>query len=250
MDDTPQPAIAKPLRETFAAAAQALRRKAGVTFMTRGDYVAQCLELASYGHFDFLPRLMKKYPDALATAKDGTGNTFLHWAVMHAKKEGIVSRKLLFQTMLETGALPIIDAQNDAGETPLMQAAQSGNLRCLRGLLKKGARIDVQDAEGRTALIHAIDIGDYSITYRLLDSGADIFLTDTSGRSAASMAKKSTDARIAGIVGKKADALISALTAAQKERAAQSAKLIHDGIPAAAITRIALRVKKPAKRNP
>ncbi|KAL2825348.1 ankyrin repeat-containing domain protein [Aspergillus cavernicola] len=54
------------------------------------------------------------------------------------------------------GALDIEQRCNEDGETPLIKAAISGDLECIRRLLQAGADVNAQCPKGWTALMHAV----------------------------------------------------------------------------------------------
>ena len=72
-------------------------------------------------------------------------------------------RSLQFPTiatyLIENGA--DIEATNEVGITPLMEAAQWGSLDVLKDLIQRNAHINRQDNNGYTALIHAANRHDY-----------------------------------------------------------------------------------------
>src|SRR5947209_8914132 len=65
------------------------------------------------------------------------------------KQDWDVVRKLI-----DAGAS--VQSTDEKGRTPLMIAAQQGNLEMMRTLLERQARIDYMDFEGRTALHYAM----------------------------------------------------------------------------------------------
>lgn len=67
--------------------------------------------------------------------------------------------------LLQRGAN--INAQNVEGQTPLMIAAQNGDLSVVNGLLEYGAKPNIQDNDGWTAAMHAVRTNDPKI-FRLL----------------------------------------------------------------------------------
>lgn len=67
---------------------------------------------------------------------------------------------------------------DEAGMTPLMQAAGRGDLETVRALLAAGADVGAADARGFTALFHACYNGDEDrgypdVVHALLEAGAD-----------------------------------------------------------------------------
>ena len=111
-----------------------------------------------------------------------------------------------------------VDAQNPAGETPLMMAAMKNNnavckaliergakidrpgwtplhyaaagssLPALRLLLAEGATVDARAPNGRTPLMMAALYADETLVEALLEAGADLHAREESGATAAELA--------------------------------------------------------------
>jgi len=71
-----------------------------------------------------------------------------------------------------------------AGKTPLMNAANSGDINAAKDLLDKGAAVDEQGEYSMTALREAADNGHVAIAKLLLDKGADVNAKDAWGETA------------------------------------------------------------------
>lgn len=141
--------------------------------------------------------------------KDQYGNSLLHQAIHNNNSE--VVKQLLSKE--ET----IVDALNDASETPLINAVKKGSLiivelllnkgadcnlslqngtTCLhiaasnnfiditKALIKKGANINEKTESGSTALINAAKNGCNDLTAYLIEQEADVNLVDNMGNSA------------------------------------------------------------------
>jgi len=85
-------------------------------------------------------------------------------------------------------AINLINAGLDANtteaklsRTPLMAAANNGNIELINFLLSKGAIIDKQDNHGMSALLYAIRAGKFDATKLLIDKGASISIANASG---------------------------------------------------------------------
>lgn len=71
-----------------------------------------------------------------------------------------------------------VNAQDDFGHTPLMEAAYWNEIEVTRLLLEAGADVNIQDKYGSTALIEAAGYGRLEIVKRLLIAGANINVLD------------------------------------------------------------------------
>lgn len=69
-----------------------------------------------------------------------------------------------------------VNARDEMGVTPLMQASLAGNTDVVRFLLDKGADLNRQNKIGMTALTAAASGGKFEIVKLLLASGADLNL--------------------------------------------------------------------------
>ena len=77
----------------------------------------------------------------------------------------------------------------DRGYSPMMDAAQKGDLAMVRLLLDNGALPDLQSKDGQTALIICTGRGDGEMAKLLLEHGADPRLKDHLGMSAEGYAR-------------------------------------------------------------
>lgn len=140
-------------------------------------------------------------------AKDGSGNTALHYAAEWQYNDAISS-------LLTKGA--DISARNGNGETPLFNAAKTNNPKIIQTvvdggadvlcrdylgstavhtavrwdapdsvdkLVLLGANINAQNSAGKSPLAEAVVSGKYSIARKLLEAGANANSCDTNGVS-------------------------------------------------------------------
>src|SRR5260370_36942255 len=72
-----------------------------------------------------------------------------------------------------------------SGETPLMEAAERGNLETLRVLLSRGANPNAREANGgQTSLMWAISERQSAVTEELVRRGADVHARSNNGFTA------------------------------------------------------------------
>ena len=76
-----------------------------------------------------------------------------------------------------------VNAKDETGLTPLMQAAQDGDTNEMKSLVEKGATVNVTDQYGWTALTYSVAKQDVSKVKFLLKNGADVNTRDRRGIS-------------------------------------------------------------------
>lgn len=81
-------------------------------------------------------------------------------------------------------ATPDIDIPDTTGRTPLMLAADLGNLPAMEQLIEHGAKVNSVDQHGLTVLHHAVDSGNKNVVRLLLKNPAvDINAEDNKGKT-------------------------------------------------------------------
>lgn len=118
-----------------------------------------------------LPLLLARGADPRACS--GNGQSLLHTAAQYNHKSAIIPLLRLGQP---------IDARNNAGITPLMEAANSGYLDSLKLLLAHEAKVNLADDDGRTALQYAVAY-DPQLAAALLAAGARVNTRDKMGKT-------------------------------------------------------------------
>jgi uncharacterized protein len=108
----------------------------------RSELSAALRMAAMYGHDVILEELLSRGADV--NARDGHGNTALFMAVIPCEGCDEVARRLI-----RAGAL--VDARDHEQRTPLIDAAERGNLAVLKVLLAAGADPSAVDAHRHTA---------------------------------------------------------------------------------------------------
>lgn len=166
--------------------ARALFRKALIGIALAAAAAPVAAQFKSEG-FEFLEAVRdedgQKVTDALNepgstiinTRDRTTGETALHIATTKRNSTWI-------RFFLQRGANPNI--ADSKGVTPLMIAANVGDVDAVTALIKGGARIDVTNVTGETPLIAAVHRRDMPIMKLLLEKGANPDKNDNSGRSA------------------------------------------------------------------
>lgn len=81
-----------------------------------------------------------------------------------------------------------VNFNGDGENTPLMIAAEHGELEIVELLLSKGADVNIVDSCGYTALMIASAFGEYKVVKRLLNNGADVNVADQFGYTALTIA--------------------------------------------------------------
>ncbi|XP_076021609.1 kinase D-interacting substrate of 220 kDa B [Genypterus blacodes] len=77
-----------------------------------------------------------------------------------------------------------VDSRSDNGQTPLMVAAEQGNLEILQELIKRGASVNLDDVDCWTALISASKEGFIDVVKELLENNANLEHRDMGGWTA------------------------------------------------------------------
>lgn len=83
-----------------------------------------------------------------------------------------------------------VDTVDEEGNTPLMIAAKTGNLRIMDILLNHNPNINLQNKNGSTALIMAAKTGQLHVVKKLIRNGADTTMRDGNGNTALTLASK------------------------------------------------------------
>ncbi|XP_070697967.1 kinase D-interacting substrate of 220 kDa B [Pempheris klunzingeri] len=77
-----------------------------------------------------------------------------------------------------------VDSRSDNGQTPLMVAAEQGNLEIVQELIRRGANVNLDDVDGWTALISAAKEGHIEVVRELLENNANLEHRDMGGWTA------------------------------------------------------------------
>lgn len=93
----------------------------------------------------------------------------------------------IIQSLIDSGA-DINAISEDRHNSPVMDAASSGNYDAVKLLVTEGAELEYKSKNGQTALILSVGHGDIEISNYLLSAGADYMEKDSLGMSAKSYA--------------------------------------------------------------
>ncbi len=83
---------------------------------------------------------------------------------------------LLCLAFIAVGCFEDVNAVDEKGRTALHRGAKAGDLKVVKALLKKKAKLDLKDKYDWTPLCHAVDGKHVEVAKALIDAGADIFV--------------------------------------------------------------------------
>ncbi|XP_023418720.1 kinase D-interacting substrate of 220 kDa isoform X14 [Cavia porcellus] len=98
--------------------------------------------------------------------------------INYVEEENIPALKALLEKCKD------VDERNECGQTPLMIAAEQGNLEIVKELIKSGANCNLEDLDNWTALISASKEGHVHIVEELLRCGVNVEHRDMGGWTA------------------------------------------------------------------
>ncbi|XP_021102937.1 kinase D-interacting substrate of 220 kDa isoform X7 [Heterocephalus glaber] len=98
--------------------------------------------------------------------------------INYVEEENIPALKALLEKCKD------VDERNECGQTPLMIAAEQGNLEIVKELIKNGANCNLEDLDNWTALISASKEGHLHIVDELLRCGVNLEHRDMGGWTA------------------------------------------------------------------
>lgn len=125
-----------------------------------------------------------------------------------------------------------INAQDNYGNIPLIEAVETGNVEIVESLIKKGANLDLRNKRGDTALLVAIKQGFTATAKLLIENGANLYLQDKEGNTPLTLAIKNFKSEIANLIAQKIEQNDKKLREEVKELKAkiktQEAKKLYD----------------------
>ncbi len=120
--------------------------------------------------------------DGVAYLKDSQGRTPLHYAAQYGTKKMVE---------LCSKATPNIDVRDESYQTPLLSAAERGNLEAVQCLIQNGADAQLTDTQGYTILHFAVLSGNPSLVSWIQDNTSiDITQLDKQGQTALDLEKQ------------------------------------------------------------
>ncbi|MEC8882674.1 MAG: ankyrin repeat domain-containing protein [Pseudomonadota bacterium] len=85
--------------------------------------------------------------------------------------------------LLDLSPDTLANVKNSTGKTPLMYAAEAGNLDLATLLIQNGADVHATDQTEKTPLMYAAEVGDIELATLLIHNGADVNATDQTGNT-------------------------------------------------------------------
>jgi ankyrin repeat protein len=151
---------------------------------TTGCTPLHCAAAAGYVEVSRLLLASQRGGITLAGILDHEMRTALHAAASGGYPETV-------QALLDGGALPVIDARDDKGYTPLRLAVRKRDLHVVLCLVKWGADVNMVNKKGRTVLHLAMYDGDAEIIKALLGAeNVDQTIKDSKGLTARDVAER------------------------------------------------------------
>jgi ankyrin repeat protein len=153
----------------------------------------------SYGHVDLAMRIISM--GAICNKKDEKGQTPLTIAT---EKNYTDLVKCILQSIdrINENLIKLLrpttdcsydmhkaclNSKNSNGETVLMRAVRSNDIRLVDQIISEGANINIRNNDGETAIMIAVKMNSVEIVNRLLDAHANIRLRNTDGHLAIDM---------------------------------------------------------------
>lgn len=148
----------------------------GANVNTKSDFGKTAVMFAAqYGDLKMMKLLVQKGANILE--KDNADITVLMYAAMNSKYPDI------FNFILESNQN--ISAISKTGQTALLLASANLNVKAVKSLIERGAKIDIQEQiSGINPLIAAAGSGKFDTVKLLVKNGIDINKTDKAGNTA------------------------------------------------------------------
>ncbi|MFM2302569.1 MAG: hypothetical protein RLZZ84_2305 [Pseudomonadota bacterium] len=137
--------------------------------------------------YKFLDAVRKKEGDKVTNALNEPGTQIINtkdYTTGQTALHIVVARRDLVWIQFLVGKGANVNARDNRGVTPLVQAVEIGFVEGVDELIKSGARVDDANNTGETPLISAVHRRDLSLVRLLIKAGANADRPDNSGRSA------------------------------------------------------------------
>jgi len=168
---------------------------------------------AENGHLDAEFSLARMYISGRGVAAD-RGQAQI-WMARAAEGGHVGATEALVVLMMQAMALPqaneevatetpqiaVSDIAGRQGKSPMIEAAERGEVRTLKRLLSANETPELRDADGRTPLMLAAAGGHDEAVQLLLDHGAQTMVTDNNGRTALMHAATAGRKSVVGSIG-------------------------------------------------
>lgn len=119
-------------------------------------------------------RLLQK--GAEVNIVDNAGSSALHWAVLQNHSQ--VVDLLINMPQIDINIRNTGPKEERSGQSPLIYAAQQGNVGIVKSLISAGADLTIVSDGGKTALHHAVAEGHVAVVELLIENGMDVDLVE------------------------------------------------------------------------
>ena len=140
-----------------------------------GNRCTPLMMASARGHVNAVTVLTDRGADVTLKSKDG--KTALH----HAVHDGYVSLVEVLSCLIKNGAE--VNARDQSGRTPLMEACRRCRANVVTFLIEHGAEVNARDQSGRTPLMEACKHCRANVVTFLIEHGAEVNARDQSGHT-------------------------------------------------------------------
>lgn len=164
-----------------------MRRSVAILAIALAAAVAMPAQAQFSEGYKFLEAVRKKEGDKVTEALSEPGTQIVNtknYTTGETALHIVVARRDLtwMQFLISNGAN--VNARDNRGVTPLVQACELGFIEGVDQLIKSGARVEDANNTGETPLISAVHRRDITLVRLLVRAGANPDRPDNSGRSA------------------------------------------------------------------
>ncbi|KNC50740.1 uncharacterized protein AMSG_12000 [Thecamonas trahens ATCC 50062] len=137
-----------------------------------------------------LLKVLTKRIDALEGTIAKQASTIAKQASTIAKQASTIAKQATEAADTIREREQLMEHQDDEGYGPLYLAAVNGSTKCVKWLIRHGARLHALTSAGFTPLHGAAKYGELEVVRLLADAGADVAATDRHGRSPRDLARR------------------------------------------------------------